>query len=110
MRAGLTQGHWAAGLRVHASSGGNPFFVTELLAAEHEGLPASVSQAVLARVARLPEPTRALLDLLAVVPARTETGLLDAVYPAWPDAAGAAEERGVLGRLADRGGAAGVAR
>ena len=45
-----------AGLRVFASTGGNPFFVTELLAAEQEGLPASVSQAVLARVARLPEP------------------------------------------------------
>ena len=59
-----------AGLRVFASTGGNPFFVTELLAAEQEGLPASVSQAVLARVARLPEPTRALLDLIAVVPAR----------------------------------------
>jgi hypothetical protein len=67
-----------------------------LLAAEQEGLPASVSQAVLARVARLPEPTRALLNLLAVVPTRTETGLLDAVCPDWPEAAAAAEERGVL--------------
>ena len=74
-------GEPGAGLRVHASTGGNPFFVTELLAAEHEGLPASVSQAVLARVARLPEPTRALLDLLAVVPARVEPGLLDALCP-----------------------------
>ena len=89
-------GEPAAGLRVHASTGGNPFFVTELLAAEQEGLPASVSQAVLARVARLPEPTRALLDLLAVVPARAETGLLDEVCPDWPEAAAAAEERGVV--------------
>jgi hypothetical protein len=83
-------------LRVHASTGGNPFFVTELLAAEHEGLPASVSQSVLARVARLPEPTRALLDLLAVVPARADTELLDALCPSWPDAAAPAEERGVV--------------
>jgi DNA-binding CsgD family transcriptional regulator len=89
-------GEPGAGLRVFASTGGNPFFVTELLAAEQEGLPASVSQAVLARVARLPEPTRALLNLLAVVPARAETGLLDAVCPSWPEAAAAAEERGVL--------------
>jgi DNA-binding CsgD family transcriptional regulator/tetratricopeptide (TPR) repeat protein len=116
-------GEPAAGLRLHASTGGNPFFVTELLAAEaqgegasqgapateertapgsrpsdaeQEGLPASVSQAVLARVARLSEPTRALLDLLAVVPARAETGLLDAVCPGWPDAAAAAEERGMV--------------
>ena len=89
-------GEPGAGLRVHASTGGNPFFVTELLAAEHEGLPASVSQSVLARVARLPEPTRALLDLLAVVPARADTELLDALCPSWPDAAAPAEERGVV--------------
>ena len=89
-------GQQEAGRRVHASTGGNPFFVTELLAAEHEGTPASVSHAVLARVARLPSPTRALLDLLAVVPARAEAALLDALCPEWPERAAAAEERGVV--------------
>ncbi|HXV93529.1 MAG TPA: LuxR C-terminal-related transcriptional regulator, partial [Pseudonocardia sp.] len=89
-------GEAGAGLRVHAATGGNPFFVTELLAAEHEGLPASISQAVLARTSRLPEATRALLDLLAVVPARAETALLDALCPGWPDVAVAAEERGIV--------------
>ncbi|MCE0765413.1 AAA family ATPase [Pseudonocardia kujensis] len=89
-------GHPEAGRRVHASTGGNPFFVSELLAAEHEGTPASVSHAVLARVARLPSPTRALLDLLAVVPARTEATLLDVLCPGWPERAAAAEERGVV--------------
>src|SRR4051794_4886438 len=82
--------------RVHALTGGNPFFVTELLATGDEGLPVSISQAVLARVARLPQPTRELLYLLAVVPARAETALLDAVCPDWTDAVGAAEERGVV--------------
>jgi DNA-binding CsgD family transcriptional regulator/tetratricopeptide (TPR) repeat protein len=89
-------GQQEAGLRVHASTQGNPFFVTELLAAEHEGTPASVSHAVLARVARLPSPTRALLDLLAVVPARAEAALLDALCPEWLEQAAAAEERGVV--------------
>ena len=89
-------GKQETGLRVHASTGGNPFFVTELLAAEHEGTPASVSHAVLARVARLPSPTRTLLDLLAVVPARAEAALLDALCPEWSDRAAAAEERGVV--------------
>ena len=50
------------GLRVYASTGGNPFYVTELLAAEDEGVPASVSHAVLARLAKLPEPARALSE------------------------------------------------
>ena len=89
-------GEHAAGLRVHASTGGNPFFVTELLAAEHEGTPASVSHAVLARVARLPPATREVLDLLAVVPARAEAALLDALCPEWPERVTVAEERGVV--------------
>ena len=89
-------GRQEAGLRVHASTGGNPFFVTELIAAEHEGTPASVSHAVLARVARLPSPTRAFLDLLAVVPARAAAALLDALCPEWPERAAAAEERGMV--------------
>ncbi len=89
-------GQQEAGRRVHASTGGNPFFVTELLAAEHEGTPASVSHAVLARVARLPSPTRALLDLLAVVPARAEAELLDALCPEWPERAATAEQRGIV--------------
>ena len=84
------------GLRVYASTGGNPFYVTELLAAEDEGVPASVSQAVLARLAKLPESTRALLELLAVVPARTEATLLDVLCPRWVEDALPAEERGML--------------
>jgi DNA-binding CsgD family transcriptional regulator/tetratricopeptide (TPR) repeat protein len=84
------------GLRVYASTGGNPFFVTELLAAEDEGVPASVSHAVLARLATLPDPTRSLLELLAVVPARTETTLLDVLCPRWVDDALPAEQRGML--------------
>ncbi len=69
------------GLRLYASTGGNPFFVTELLAAQDEGLPASVRDAVLARISTLGEPTQALLEVLAVVPTRVETRLLDVVHP-----------------------------
>src|SRR5689334_21704569 len=89
-------GEHAAGLWVHASTGGNPFYVTEQLAAEHEGTPASVSHAVMARIARLPPATRAMLDLLAVVPARAEAALLDALCPEWPERVTVAEERGLV--------------
>ena len=49
-------------------TGGNPFFVTEALAAPGAGVPATVIDAVLARVRRLSPPAQAALDLLAVVP------------------------------------------
>ena len=46
---------------------GNPFFVTEILAAADASIPASVSDAVLARAARLSPDARAALDVAAVL-------------------------------------------
>lgn len=64
---------------LYTATGGNPFFVTEMLASEDDGIPASVRDAVLARAARLPHDARAVLDLVSVVPGRTERRLLDRV-------------------------------
>ncbi|HEY7295692.1 MAG TPA: AAA family ATPase, partial [Dehalococcoidia bacterium] len=61
---------------VHGRTGGNPFFVTELLAAGAGGTPATVRDAVLARLARLPEDGRVALEAAAVIGTRAETWLL----------------------------------
>jgi ATP/maltotriose-dependent transcriptional regulator MalT len=58
---------------------GNPFFVTEVLAAGGERVPATVRDAVLARAVRLPAPARRLLEATAVVPGRVDLWLLEAV-------------------------------
>src|SRR5262249_40260521 len=58
---------------------GNPFFVTEVLAAGAAGVPSTVRDAVLARAARLTPSARALLDAVAVVPQKTELWLLEAL-------------------------------
>ncbi len=63
---------------VHALSGGNPFFVTELLASAGGSIPATIREATLARAVRLSPPARELLDLCAVVPNRTDRWLLKA--------------------------------
>jgi DNA-binding CsgD family transcriptional regulator/tetratricopeptide (TPR) repeat protein len=89
-------GDGGAGLRIHASTGGNPFFVTELLSAGRDELPVPVSQAVLGRVGKLPAATRRLLDLLAVVPTRIEVALLDILYPGWSQVVSTAEECGIV--------------
>lgn len=65
--------------QLYRLTAGNPFFVTESLAADPATLPASVRDAVLARAARLSEPARRALDACAVVPGRTELWLLDAL-------------------------------
>lgn len=66
---------------VYARTSGNPFFVTELLAGGGAELPESVSDAVLARAARLGEPARKLLEALAVAGPQAELWLLDRMVP-----------------------------
>ena len=58
---------------------GNPFFVTEVLAAGAERVPTSVRDAVLARAARLTRPAQTMLESVAVVPQRAEVWLLEAL-------------------------------
>jgi DNA-binding CsgD family transcriptional regulator/tetratricopeptide (TPR) repeat protein len=65
--------------QLYAITGGNPFFVTEVLASDSPGVPMTVRDAVLARVARLSPAARTLLELASVVPSRTERWLLEAV-------------------------------
>ncbi len=65
---------------LHRASGGNPFFVTELLAVgEAGGVPPTVRDAVLARAARLTSPAREALDAAAIVGPRVEPALVGGV-------------------------------
>ena len=63
---------------LHAATNGNPFFVTEVLASDEPGVPATVRDAVLVRAARLPPLARDLCELASVVPSRVELSLLEA--------------------------------
>ena len=67
---------------LHVRTNGNPFFVTEVLAAATDRIPSSVRDAVLARAARLSGPARDLLDAAAVVPGHADGQLLAALDPA----------------------------
>jgi DNA-binding CsgD family transcriptional regulator len=60
----------------HARTGGNPFFVTEVLAADAGDLPVTVRDAVLARMLRLGSEARALLATVSVIPRRAELVLV----------------------------------
>jgi DNA-binding CsgD family transcriptional regulator/tetratricopeptide (TPR) repeat protein len=63
-------------------TGGNPFFVTEALAAEVDAVPSTVREAVLARMARLSAPARRLLEAIAAATPHAEVWLLDWLAPA----------------------------
>jgi predicted ATPase len=61
--------------RVYALAGGNPFYTAELLASA--GVPATVSDAVLAKVARLSDAGRLAVEQLAVVPGTVDLELVE---------------------------------
>ena len=75
----LSRGTDHVAAAVHALTGGNPFFVSEVLRAEGEELPASARDAVLARAARLSPGGREVLDAAALVGERVEPALLHVV-------------------------------
>ncbi len=86
------------GGQVHAATGGNPFYVTELIAfcAEEGEVPPSVANAVGGRTSRLTDDERRLVEVVAVVPGRIRTSVLDVVLPEWPAIAAGPERRHLL--------------
>jgi DNA-binding CsgD family transcriptional regulator len=66
-------------VQLHQLTHGNPFFVTEVLAAAGGGVPESVRDAVLARAARLSTEAQDVLQAAAVVGLRPELAVLEAV-------------------------------
>ncbi len=58
---------------------GNPFFVTEVLLESNHNVPASVRDAVLARVSHLNPHARRMVELVSITPNRIERTMLDAL-------------------------------
>lgn len=61
---------------LYAQTGGNPFFLTEILASAGEGMPATISDAVLSRVSTLSAAARAALAAAAIIGTTIEPWLL----------------------------------
>jgi DNA-binding CsgD family transcriptional regulator len=77
--AELAEPHGVDAAALHRRTGGNPFFVTEALAAGGVELPATVRDAVLARVRPLSAPARRVLDAASIVHGTVDSPLLDAL-------------------------------
>ena len=75
--AELAQGSGLEPGVVHELTGGNAYFVTELLRGGVDSVPRSVQDLVLARYARLAPRAQALVRLTSVVPARIERWLIE---------------------------------
>jgi DNA-binding CsgD family transcriptional regulator len=99
----------AAGRRIdieelYRVTGGNPFFVTEVLAAGDEGIPATVAEAVAGRMGKVSPAARGAAEVVAVIGSGAPVGLVAALVD---DAADAIEVLLGAGVLRAMGGAVG---
>jgi DNA-binding CsgD family transcriptional regulator/tetratricopeptide (TPR) repeat protein len=78
----LAEPHGIDAEDLYRETNGNPFFVTEVLAAGTSEIPHTVRDAVLARVARLSGPARRLLEAIAIATPQAEVWFLEALAPA----------------------------
>jgi DNA-binding CsgD family transcriptional regulator/tetratricopeptide (TPR) repeat protein len=74
--ASLSAGSAIDSAALHRDTGGNPFFVTEVLASGEPGVPAAVADAVMSRASRLTGLARFALEAAAVIGRRVEPSLL----------------------------------
>jgi tetratricopeptide (TPR) repeat protein len=91
--AGLDAG---AAADLQAVTGGNPFFVTEVLAAPGEAVPPTVVDAVMARLHDLEPVARHALDQLSVMPAKVGLALAREVLGSLSTALPPAERAGIV--------------
>lgn len=85
------------GKGLYELTGGNPFLVTETLAAELDTMPESVRDATLARAARLPLEARTVLEAVSIFPRRADRKIAAQLVEAGFDAGlDQCAERGML--------------
>ncbi len=77
-------------------TGGNPFFVTEILTSKTEGIPPSVRDAVLARFSRLSPAAKEIVELASLMPGEAEVWLIEAILHPDSTAIDECVERGML--------------
>jgi DNA-binding CsgD family transcriptional regulator len=77
--ARLAEPHGVDADELYSHTAGNPFFVSEVLAAGPGAVPQTVRDAVLSRASRLSPPARTVLDAAAIVPLYADLWLLEAL-------------------------------
>ncbi|MGN6800066.1 MAG: ATP-binding protein [Gaiellaceae bacterium] len=81
---------------LYRATSGNPFFVTEVLAAEADEIPPTVRDAVFARASRLSARAQMLLEAASIVPPQIELSLLTTIAGTDDDAIAECLASGIL--------------
>ena len=81
---------------LHSKTGGNPFFVTEVLQTPSATIPQTVRDAVVARTARLDSAARSVVEAAAIFRPEAEFWLLDSLADCAPECLDACLASGML--------------
>ncbi|MBL0740940.1 helix-turn-helix transcriptional regulator [Chryseolinea lacunae] len=87
---------YASGHDVYALTGGNPFYVTEVLASYSPGIPERVKDSILTVFFSKDETTRALWEFLSIMPSRVEFNKAALVEEEFPNGIDECIQSGVL--------------
>ncbi len=82
----MTDGSGADAEALHSATGGNPFFLSEVLASRGDSLPPTVRDAVLGRAQSLSPAARDALDAAAILREWSDAGLVSEVAGTPPGA------------------------
>ncbi len=81
---------------VYGISGGNPFYVNEILASYSPGIPDNIKDTILSVFNRLDTATRQVCELLSVLPTGLETNYLEELEPQYATALAACLETKII--------------
>ena len=94
--AALAVGSGRDAAELFDATGGNPLFVTELIAAPPGKLPSSIKDAVIARLGQLPANDAEVVRAISIVPDRVERTAIEVLCGPSDDSLAVAEHRGLL--------------
>ena len=94
--AALAVGSGRDAAELFDATGGNPLFVTELIAAPPGRLPSSIKDAVVARLGQLPASDAEVVRAISIVPDRVERTAVEVLCGPSDDSLAVAEHRGLL--------------
>lgn len=81
---------------VYSISGGNPFYVNEILASYSPGIPDNIKDSILSVYSRQAEQTKKIWQIISVMPAGIETNYLARIEPLYADAIENSLDAGIL--------------
>jgi len=89
------------GKDVYSISGGNPFYVNEILASYSDGVPENIKDSVLSIYQKLDENTKHIWEILSVLPTAFEVKYLQKMEPGYAEAIENCIEKKIL--IAEKG-------